>query len=65
MITTRKLTKWNDWQRIRARGRRVLKLRERELSWAEIGERIGVSRQRAAQIWKACVDGKGPYAGLL
>jgi len=56
---------WKKTRKLRARGRRVKKMKEAGLSYREIGDKIGTSRQRALQLWQAILAGTGPYEGLL
>jgi len=38
------------------RWNRVIKLREKGKTWQEIGDALGVSRQRAAQLYKQGIN---------
>lgn len=56
---------WNEWRHLRARGRKIVKLRAQGLGWAEIGRRLDVSRQAIFSTWKKIEAGSGPYQGLI
>jgi transcriptional regulator len=56
---------WNEYQALRARGRKLLRLRAKGWTWKRIGRQLGVSTQRAHQIWRAIEEKRGPYEGLL
>ncbi len=56
---------WRDWTALRVRGRQIARWLHEGESCAEIGRRLGISRERVRQIRRALLAGTGPYGGLL